>query len=219
MIRDVALLASLPVFPPRLLAEGAAASAAGAALTPPGPRATPLLRGSTGHPAVPAHRQRDQPPRKVPCPSAALGSPQGTPELLSPARGSCSPVQVQPGGDPSQHEATPVCISSQPTSPAKPPSAGCYRSSAGITCAAKSHLFFLYIFALPGRISTRNAELPCPHRKAGGLCWQPEPSPTSPSPPASTFRDREQVYTFTSRPGLSRDCQLYCTVLNYVVVL
>lgn len=131
------LLAGHPIFP-SLLLECTSASAAGAALTPLGPRAPPLLWGinGTGCSTISAHKQQDQPPQK-----SCAGSPQGPPELPSPVQGGCSPLQVQP----SQCEATPVC---HHTSPAEPPLSGCYRPSTGITCTAKSHLFFLYIFAL-----------------------------------------------------------------------
>lgn len=62
------LLADHPIFP-SLLLEDASASAAGAALTPSGPRAPPLLWGINGtrHPTISAHKQQDQPPQKVLC--------------------------------------------------------------------------------------------------------------------------------------------------------
>lgn len=139
------LLAGHPVFP-CLLLEDTSASTASAALTPSGPRASPLLWGisSTGHPTIPAQKQRNRPPQKVLCwHSLALCR-----DLLS----CCHLFKVAAHHSrfsPASMKQPLFVTASHHTSPAEPPLSGCYCPSTGITCTAKSHLFFPYIFALP----------------------------------------------------------------------
>lgn len=96
-----------------------------------------LGSGSTGLPIVPTTPQPPQKGQHAPVLHRDLLSCRHLPKVA--AHQSSLTQRITPAST----KQLPFSIASWITSPPKPPSSGCCRSSVGITCAAKSHLLFL----------------------------------------------------------------------------